>query len=203
MSSKEELKQYTSDQLTTKQQLLKTFIDKEYSIYKIYQENLTDSALKSNLYSIKKKLNENWSFEMRPGSGRNKKFDSEIDQEIVDLVRENQFISIKEIANILKKDFLTTPSYGTIYNILKENGYSYVSPQLALKTNEEIKINKWVKWCKRNQNRDWRNVIFIDEWTFYLKPPRGKKLIKIGDNSFEERNNFKQKINWWVFFIKW
>ena len=35
MSSKEELKQNKSDQLTTKQQLLKTFIDKGYSIYKI------------------------------------------------------------------------------------------------------------------------------------------------------------------------
>ena len=46
MSSKEELKQNTSDQLTAKQQLLKTFIDKGYSIYKIGQEKLIDSASK-------------------------------------------------------------------------------------------------------------------------------------------------------------
>ena len=108
MSNKEELKQNTFDQLTTKQQLLKTFNDKGYSIYKIDQEKLIDSASKSNLYFLKWKLKENWSFERRPGSGRNKKFDSEIDQKIVDLVRENQFISIKEITNILKKDFSTT-----------------------------------------------------------------------------------------------
>ena len=139
MSSKEELKQNTFNQLTTKQQLLKTFIDKGYSIYKIDQGKLIVSAWKSNIYFLKRKLNENWSFERRPGSRRNKKFDSEIVQKIVDLVRENQFISIKEIKNILKKDFSTSPSYGTIYNILKENGYSYVSPQLAPKTNEEIK----------------------------------------------------------------
>ena len=63
---------------------------------------------------------------------------SEIDQKIIDLVRENQFISIKEITNIPKKDFSTTSSYRTIYNILKENSYSYVSPQLASKTDEEI-----------------------------------------------------------------
>ena len=86
MSSKEELKQNTSDQLTTKQQLLKTFIDKGYSIYKINKEKLINSALKSNLYFLKRKLSENWSFERRTGSGRNKKFDSEIDQKIVDLV---------------------------------------------------------------------------------------------------------------------
>ena len=69
----------------------------------------------------------------------NKKFDSEIDKNIVNLVRKSQFINIKKITSILKKDFLNIPSYGTIYNILKENGYSYVSPQLAQKTDEEIK----------------------------------------------------------------
>ena len=53
MRSKEDLRQNTSDQLTTKQQLLKTFIDKE---------RLIDSASKSNLYFLKWKLNENWSF---------------------------------------------------------------------------------------------------------------------------------------------
>ena len=94
MSSKEKLKQNTSDQLTTKQQLLKTFID---------QERLIDSASKLNLYFLKSKLNENLSFERRPYSGKNKKFNLQIDQKIVDLVGKNQFISIKEIANILKK----------------------------------------------------------------------------------------------------
>ena len=99
MRSKEDLRQNTSDQLTTKQQLLNTFIDKERFI---------DPASKSNLYFLKWKLNENWSFERRQGTGRIQSLNSEIDQKIIDLVRENQFISIKEIASILMKDFLTT-----------------------------------------------------------------------------------------------
>ena len=49
MSSKEELKQNTSDQLTTKQQLVKTFIDKGYSIYKIDQEKV-EILLRSQIY---------------------------------------------------------------------------------------------------------------------------------------------------------
>ena len=56
MSSNEDLRQNTTDQLTTKQQLLKVFIDKE---------RLIDSTSKSNLYFQKWKLNENWSFERR------------------------------------------------------------------------------------------------------------------------------------------
>ena len=72
MSSKEKLKQNTSDELITKQQLLKTFIDKGYSIYKINKEKLIDSCSNSNLYFLKRKLNGDWSFERRPGLGRNK-----------------------------------------------------------------------------------------------------------------------------------
>ena len=73
MSSKEELKQNTSDRLTTKMQLFKTFIYKDILKNKIDQEKLIDTASKSNLYSLKLKLNENWSFERRQGSGWNKK----------------------------------------------------------------------------------------------------------------------------------
>ena len=54
ISSNEDLRQNITDQLTTKQQLFKVFIDKE---------RLIDSASKSNLYFLKWKLNENWSFE--------------------------------------------------------------------------------------------------------------------------------------------
>ena len=131
--SKEDLRQNTSDQLTTKQQLPKAFIDKG---------RLIDSTSKSNLYFLKRKLNKNWSFERRQGSGRIKNLNSEINQKIIDLVRENKFINIKEITSIPKKDFSTTSSYRTIYNILKENSYSYVSHQLAPKTDEEIKSVK-------------------------------------------------------------
>ena len=56
MSSKEELRQNKSDKLTNKLQLLKTSIDKE---------KLIDFASKSNLNFLKRKLNENWSFERR------------------------------------------------------------------------------------------------------------------------------------------
>ena len=88
MISKEELKQNASDQLTTKKMLLKLLLIKDIQ-YKIDQEKLIDSASKSNLYFLKRKLNENLSFKRRPGSGRNKKFDSGIDQKIVNLVKEN------------------------------------------------------------------------------------------------------------------
>ena len=59
--------------LNAQQQLLKTFMDKGYSIYKIDKENLIDSVSKSTLYYQKNKYKENCSFERRPGSGRKPK----------------------------------------------------------------------------------------------------------------------------------
>ena len=52
MSSKEELRQNKSEQLTTKQQLLKTFIDKGYSIYKIDQK-INRFNFEANLHFLK------------------------------------------------------------------------------------------------------------------------------------------------------
>ena len=40
----------------------------------------------------------------------------------------------------------------------------------------------------------------MDEWTFYLKPPRGKKWIKKREDYFEDSSSNKQKINCWGAF---
>ena len=92
---------------------------------------------------------------------------------------DDPYKSIKDIKHELQNDFSKAPSIGGIYSILKDNGFWYVAPQLAPKTDDKIR-NKRLNWCKRNKSRDWSNIIFMDEWTFYLKPPRGKKWIKKG-----------------------
>ena len=69
--------------LNAQQQLLKTFMDKGYYIYKIDEENLIDSISKSTLYYQKYKYKENCSFKWRPGSGRKLKFEESIRQKIL------------------------------------------------------------------------------------------------------------------------
>ena len=86
---------------------------------------------------------------------------------------DDPYKSIKDIKHELQNDFSKAPSIGGIYSILKDNGFWYVAPQLAPKTDDKIR-NKRLNWCKRNKSRDRSNIIFMDEWTFYLKPPRGK-----------------------------
>ena len=165
-------------------------MDKGYSIYKIDKENLIDLISKSTLYYQKNKYKENCSFERRPGSGRKPKFKESISQKIIGLVTDDQYKSIKDIKHELHNNFSKAPSIGDIYSILKDNGFWYVAPQLAPKTDDNI-------W---NISRDWSNIIFMDEWIFYLKPPRGKKWIKKREDYFEDSSSNKQKINCWGAF---
>ena len=125
---------------------------------------MIDSVSKSTLY-YQKKYKENCSFERRPGSGRKPKFEESIRQKIIDLVTDDSYKSIKDVKHELQNYFSKDPSIGGIYSILKDNGFWYVAPQFAPKTDDKI----------RNKSRDWSNIIFMGEWTFYLKPPRGKK----------------------------
>ena len=111
----------------------------------------------------------------------------------------------------LQNDFSKAPSIGGIYSILKDNGFWYVAPQLAPKTDDKIR-NKRLNWCKRNKRRDWSNIIFMDEWTFYLKPPRGKKWIKKGMTTLKIQvvtnkkltvgEHFPQMVNVYFIFFK-
>ena len=186
-------------------------MDNWYSIYKIDKENLIDSVSKSTLYYQKNKYKENCSFERRPGSGRKPKFEESIRQKIIDLVTDNPYKSIKDIKHELQNNFSKAPSIGDIYSILKDNGFWYVAPQLAPKTNDKIR-NKRLNWCKRNKSRDWPNIIFMDEWTFYLKPPRGKKWIKKGRTTLKIQvvtnkkltvgEHFPQMVNVYFNFLK-
>ena len=112
---------------------------------------------------------------------------------------DDPYKSIKDIKHELQNNFSKAPSIGGIYSIIKDNGFWYVVHQLAPKTDDKIR-NKKLNWCKRNKSRDWSNIIFMDEWTFYLKPPRGKKWIKKGEDYFEDSSSYKQKINCWEHF---
>ena len=97
---------------------------------------------------------------------------------------DDPYKSIKDITLELHNNFNKAHSIRGIYSILKDNGFWYVAPQLAPKTDDKI----------RNKSRDWSNIIFIGKWTFYLKPPRGKKWIKKGEDYFEDSSSNKQKL---------
>ena len=110
--------------------------------------------------------------------------------------------SVKDIKHELQNNFSKVSSIWIIYTILKANGFSYIAPRLGAKADYKIR-SKRPNWCKRNKSRDWSNIIFMNEWIFYLYPPKGKKLIKKGRTTLIIQVVASKKLAIGVFFLKW
>ena len=54
---------------------------------------------------------------------------------------DDPYKSTKDIKHELQNNFSKAPSIGGIYSILKNNGFWYVAPQLAPKTDDKIRKN--------------------------------------------------------------
>ena len=59
-------------------------------------------------------------------------------------------------------------SVGTIYKILKDNDFQWIAPSKIPKNGPEQQKLR-MNWCKRHKVGNWDDLIFSDEWTFYLK----------------------------------
>ena len=53
-----------------------------------------------------------------------------------------------------------------------------------------FKINLRLTFCKKNKNRDWRNVVFTDEPSFYLQSPGVNRWIPKGENNFDAKEKY-------------
>ena len=79
------------------------FMDKEYSIYQINNDNLIDSFSQSTLYYQKNKYKKNCSFERRCESSRKHKSDEFAKLKIIDLVTNDPYKSKKYIKHEFQK----------------------------------------------------------------------------------------------------
>ena len=61
-----------------------------------------------------------------------------------------------------------------------------------------------MNWCKRHKDRNCDDVMFSDEWTFYLKAPGGMRWVIKKEQYVVPRTKYTHKINCWgVFSAKW
>ena len=54
-----------------------------------------------------------------------------------------------------------------------------------------------MNWCKRHKDRNWDDVMFSDEWTFYLKAPGGMWWVMKNEQYVMPRTKYTYKINSW------
>ena len=70
---------------------------------------------------------------MKEESSRYPKFDESVKLNIVDLVTNDSNKSMRDIKYELQNNYSKAHSIGSIYSILKDNGFSYIVSHLSLK----------------------------------------------------------------------
>ena len=117
----------------------------------------------------------NKNVDRKEGAGR-KKITSIDDDNIVNLIKENDDLTIKEIKNILEEENNIMISSSTVRRRLLDNNFSYRFPIKKPLLTENHK-KKRLEWAKQNIKRNWNKVIFSDECAFKISGFNKKKWI--------------------------
>jgi transposase len=134
---------------------------------------LRDQNYKINEIADKMKINRktvmNWinnyeqygNIERKKESGGKRKTSIENDHDIINIVKENNDLSLTDIKNTLESENIKI-SVSTVYRRLIENDYVYKFPIKKPFLTEEHK-KKRLEWAIKNVDRDWNKIIFSDE----------------------------------------
>ena len=57
-----------------------------------------------------------------------------------------------------------------------------------------------MNWCKRDKDRNWDNVMFSNDWTFYLKASGGMRWVMKNEQYVVPKTKYTHKINCWEKF---
>ena len=165
----------TKGKMNKKLHNLESFIKQGKSPSEIYKSNLVNFS-RSTIFERCKRYKEDSSFERMSGSGRKTKY---IDEHI-QYTEFNKYLSSITSSQIREKlfDYFEDIiiSVGTIYKILKNNDFQWIASSIIPKNGpEQQKIR--MNWCKRQKIRNCDDVMFSDEWTFYLKASGGMRWV--------------------------
>lgn len=139
-------------------------------------------------------------FIRKKGSGRPKKTNDAENNIIVEELKNNKMLTLKNIkSNIEEKNI--NISTVTISNILKQNGFNYKYPSkkplLTAKQKEERVI-----WAQKHLNINEKFIIFSDEVSFYLGSNDYKRWVFL-NNDVNNTKKYQIRIQVWGSITSW
>ena len=190
---KEEINQEGPDENLTDAQLIKlskedkakryirvgTLLSMSYSVQQIAEDAQVNMSL-SQVKRLKAKIREHGSIIREEGSGRPTKL-LEIHQDyILKLLNDSPFNTWKRIALKLKKKHGIEVDRTTISKFLVDKGFKWKGPQIVFRNNEQDQQNR-LKFCLKNKDRNWEDLLITDEVSFYLWSPGKNRWVAAGD----------------------
>ena len=173
-----------------------------YSVKEIAQDSQVNMSL-SMVKRLKSKIKSHGGIMREEGSGRPEKL-SEIHKKnyILKLITDSLFNTSNRIAIKLKKNYEVEVHRSTISRFLSEKGYKWKGSQIVYRNNEQDQENR-LKFCIKNKERDWSDVLITDEATFYILSPGIHRWVASGDSYEKTKTKYSQKIHvWWAFSSK-
>ena len=112
----------------------------------------------------------------------------------------NPFLSATKIATLLNAQFKDLEiSEISIRRFLVQKGYKWKDPLQRVKNEVEQKAARLQFW-KYNKYRNWNNVFFTDESSFYLRSPSINRWVPKNENNYIEKSKYTKKIHVWGAF---
>ena len=169
-----------------------------------YKINEISDKMNINRKTVMKWINnyqKNNDIKRKEGSGRKKITSLKVDELIIDIIKKDNDLSVKEIKNILEEDNDIILSYSTIYRRLIDNNFIYKFPiKKPLLTDEHKK--KRLIWAEKNINTNWNKIIFSDESCLKINGLVKKKWIQKNDTVINKTVKFPLKKNIWGCFFQ-
>lgn len=120
------------------------------------------------------------------------------DKTIIRLFERNPDLTLKKGQEKLAQKNIII-SLMTIRRRLLEHGVAWRNTRMKPLLNEKH-IEKRLEWAKENLNRDWRDVIFTDEASFWAWVPRRKAWSKRGNPVLQRSIKHPVKLHVWGCF---
>lgn len=185
-------------QLTEKQKY-KIIVLKEEN----YNINEIADKMEINRKTVMKWINnyeKNNNIQRKKGSGRKHITSLEDNKIIINVIKMDNDLSVREIKNILEKKGIII-SHSTIHRILTDNDFIYKFPIKKPLLTEKHKKNR-LEWAKKNINRDWNKVIFSDESIIRISGFNKKKWIHKNDTNIIRTVKYPLKKTFGDVFLK-
>ena len=169
-----------------------------YSVKEIAQDSQVNMSL-STVKRLKSKIKAHGSIMREEGSGRPEKLSEIHKNYILKLIADSPFNTSNRIAIKLKNNYEVEVHRSTISRFLVEKGYKWRGPQIVYRNNEQDQENR-LKFCIKNKERDWSDVLITDEASFYLLSPGKHRWVASGESYERTKTKYSQKIHVWGAF---
>ena len=148
---------------------------------------------------LKSKIKAHGSITREEGSRRPEKLSEIHNNYILKPIADSSFNTSNRIAIKLKNNYEVEVHRSTISQFLVEKGYKWRGPQIVYKNNEQDQENR-LKFCIKNKEINWSDVLITDEASFYLLSPGKHRWVASGESYERTKKSTSKKIYVWGAF---